>query len=583
MGKAGELTLHFGDQAAMGMYLLVVVAMGLWFSRDEKTSEDYLLGGRTIPWYAIGISYMMSLLSTYSMVMVPGEIFNNGLSLWMLGLLAPFTTILAFYVFIRFYFRLQSFTPFEYLERRYDKNVRLLVSVIYLWTRLLYLAMVLFATSKVFQGGAGWRPWATILLVGAIGIVYTVLGGMKAVVWTDVLQFFVLGGGLIVAIVFCVRATGGGFFGVITYALEHGRGPTRYAEASFYYFNPYVRLCFWLLLLGRFTEPLFYSSADQISVQRLLSTKSYEDAKKAIFANAVLSLPFMLALWYIGLAIFTYYSQHPDPNVTAGDTAFFTFVTTKLPTPLPGLIFAAMLAAAMSTLDSGMNSLSAVYVKELHIKYVKPSASESEQVVMSRLMTVAVGAFAVGMGIIIAETSETLRQSVVEAATIFGSLGVVILPAYLLAVTTERASGRLIWTLASLCWGISFGAVTWYSFSRTGLTGPIPSSAPVIPATLSAAIAAAGGWMKLARHRGATFVVAASLFPLGYGLCMAFWYLMARCTGGGQLSFQWVGIMGFMPFLVLGYGYALLFGKKQEPKKHVGLTLWSMREQVIAD
>ncbi len=577
-----DLTLPFGDMAAMGIYLLVVVVMGFWFSRDEKTSEDFLLGGRSVPWYAVGISYMMSLLSTYSMVMVPGEIFNNGLSLWMLGLLAPFTTILSFYIFIRFYFRLQSFTPFEYLERRYDKNVRLLVSVIYLWTRLLYLAMVLFATSKVFQGGAGWSPWKTILLVGVIGIVYTVLGGMKAVIWTDVLQFFVLGGGLIVAIVYCVMETGDGFFGVITYALDHGRGPTRYAEASFYYFNPYVRLCFWLLLLGRFTEPLFYSSADQISVQRLLSTKSYEDAKKAIFANAFLSMPFMLALWYIGLAIFTYYSQHPDPSVTAGDIAFFRFVTTKLPTPMPGLIFAAMLAAAMSTLDSGMNSLSAVYVKELHIKFVNPSASESEQVLMSRFATVAVGAFAVGLGIVIAETSQTLRQSVVEAATIFGSLGVVILPAYLLAVTTERASSRLIWLLASFCWGISFGAVTWYSFSRTGLTGPIPACAPLIPIGLSAALLALGAAIgRGGRRRG--FVVAAALFPLGYGLCMGFWYLMGRFTAGGELSFQWVGIMGFVPFLVLGYGYVWLFGKKQAPEKHVGLTLWTMNAKLIEE
>jgi len=138
------------DYGAMIVYLLAVVALGFYFSKSEKNSEDFLLGGRSIPFMAVGISCMMSMLSTYSLVMVPGEIFNNGLSLWVLNLSIPILQIPAFLIFIRFYFKLNSFTPFEYLEYRYDKQVRLLVAVLYTYSRAIYLAMVLFATKFFF-------------------------------------------------------------------------------------------------------------------------------------------------------------------------------------------------------------------------------------------------------------------------------------------------------------------------------------------------------------------------------------------------------------------------------------------------
>ena len=155
------------------IYMGAIVGMGYWFSRRENTSEEYLLGGRKIPWWAVGISYYMSLSSTISLVMVPGEIYNNGLSLFVLSILFPITVLLGFFLCVRFFFKLKSFTPFEYLERRYDSHVRLVVSLIYFWIRIAYISMVLFASAKVFEGAAGWSVCMTIPLVAIIGIVYT--------------------------------------------------------------------------------------------------------------------------------------------------------------------------------------------------------------------------------------------------------------------------------------------------------------------------------------------------------------------------------------------------------------------------
>jgi SSS family transporter len=571
------MNVGFWNYLVIVAYLIGVIVIGMYFSRNEKTSEDYLLGGRNMPWWAVGISFVMSLLSTYSIVMVPGEIFNHGLSMWVVGgLLGPFMMIIAFSIFIRFYFRLQSFTPFEYLEKRYDKKVRILIAVIFVWTRLIYLGMVLFATSKVFEGGFGWPSWITILVVGVIGIIYTICGGLKAVIWTDVMQFVVLAAGLIAAVTVLCLNIDGGAVGAVKYAFDQGHGLSLFSEKSFYEFNPYIRLCVWILLLDSIVAPLYYCSADQISIQRLLSTKNYKEAKKSILINPFLTLPFTFSLWFIGLAIFTYYHQNPSPMVKSGDTAFFTFISTKLPTPFPGVILAAMLAAAMSTLDSGLNSLSTIWIKEFHIPFINRQASEQKQVRLSRFATLYIGIFATVLGIMIAMFSETFKQSVVEAATIFEALAVVILPAYLLAVFSKKASSKIIWNMAFLCWGINFGGVAWYMVSKanTGITGAIPITFPLVPFIISIVLWAAFALFKKYRIISAIAHFSA-LTAFGFSIMLCFWFVMSNYGSGGELSFKWVGLPGFATFLVVGFLWTALFGKKQPPEKYEGLTLWS--------
>lgn len=575
-----NVSLHWANLLTIILYLGGVVVIGAWFSRHEETSEEYLLGGRRMPWWAVGISYMMSLLSTYSLVMVPGEIYNHGLSLYVLGPLYPLTSILMFYLFVRFYYRLEVFTPFAYLGRRYSLGVRLLITILYLWTRLIYLGMVIFSSSKVFEGAAGWPAWFTIMLVGVIGIIYTVLGGMKAVIWTDVMQFVALFFGLLITILVCAHHVTGGLWGGIAFSIKAGHGADMYGKPEFYVLNPYIRLCFWILLLGKFTEPLFYSTADQISVQRLLSTSSFKNGLKAMVVNAVAGIPFMFMMWAIGLIIFAYYSQHPDPRVTSGDTAFFTFVATKLPPPIPGLMLAAMLAAVMSTLDSGMNSLSAVGLKDLYLQYMNPDTSEKRQVLVARILTVVIGIFAMSLALFITYTSGILRESVVEAAVIWGALGAVVAPVFLVGFTTRRVSSGTIWFATLLTWGVNFGMTTWYVMSKRegGLTGPVSSTWVLVPlavAAIATVLAMLNAGPKASFHPHALWAV----FPLGYAAATGFWFIVSHVSGGGVLSFQWVHFPGFLVFLGLTYGSVLLRGKIDETRTN-GLTLWSQNEPI---
>lgn len=570
----GELNLSVIDLATIGFYLLIMVGIGVLFSRNENTSEDYLLGGRGVQWWAVGISCMMSVVSTASMVAVPGEVYNNGLSMLMLSLLYPVTSIIAFFLFIRFYFRLKSFTPFDYLERRFGPDIRLVVSSLWLFSRVIYIAIVLYASAKIFEGAAQWPVPYTVLLVGVIGIIYTMLGGIRAVIWTDVIQFFTMFGGILVAMWVCVQACDGGLTTVLTYAFDHGRGPELFADPNFYTLNPYERLSFWLLLTFALLEPIFYNSADQITVQRLLSTSSYDGAKKAVYTSSLVIIPITFIPWLIGLAVFTYYHQNPDPRVTSGDAAFFTFVSTQLPAPLPGVILASMLAAAMSTLDSGMNSLSSVLVKDFYLRSFKPNATEHDQVRLAKILTVIIGIIGVALAITISSTSTSLRESVIEIGAVWGSFAIVLGPVYLLAVTSRRVNRQVIWCSITASWGATCGMIAWYTLSKSGQTGPISAQWWIIPAVAVALLGAIVMLMHLSRLRGILAVSCLAMFLAGSTITLSFWYTMASTTNGGELSFLWLSFPGLVLMFLIGYG-SILFLPEADAVRHTGLTLWS--------
>lgn len=548
-------TLALADYVVMGLYFLFVVGLGILFSRKEKDTEEYLLGGRRMPWWVIGVSYMISLMSTISLVAIPGEAYNHGLTRGLMSVMAPFAAIGTFYLFVRFYFRTKTFTPFSYLEQRFDHRVRLLGSLVFAWTRLTYLAMVLYSSSKVFEGAAGWPVWFTVCLIGVIGIFYTTLGGMKAVVWTDFTQFIILLVGMAVITVTISASVDGGVAGIVTYAFEHERGFEGLKNPEFYSFSPYVRLTIWMMVIGIIMEFLFYNSSDQISIQRLLATSSYKQAQKSMFTFVIIGLPFAAVLWFIGLAVFSYYGQHPDEAAgLTGDTALFRYIATHLPSPLPGLVISAMLAAVMSTLDSGMNSLATVGTKDVYIQFFRRDASEQQQVLFSRVMTVVAGMFAVGVALLIASVAESIRDTIMEVNTIWGAFSAVLAPMFLIGVTTRKVQARHIIVGCVTAWVVATVLVAWYLMSKNGLEG------------LAANNAAA---------RLAQYVFSAQVTDWEHGVSTA--AVVGRALFARPVSFMFVAFPGLVVMLVIGYIPVFLPGKI-DPKKTDGLTLLTLND-----
>ena len=549
-------TLATADFAVMVVYFVFVVGLGVLFSRREKDTDEYLLGGRRMPWWVIGISYMVSLMSTISLVAVPGEAFKYGVTKSFGSLLAPFAAIGTFYLFVRFYFRVKTFTPFAYLEQRFDRRVRLLGSLVFVWTRLTYLAMVLYSSSKVFEGAAGCPVWLTVCLIGIIGVFYTTLGGMKAVVWTDFMQFIILLIGMAVITIKVSASVDGGVVGIVSYAFSHERGFEGFKHAEFYSFSPYVRLTLWMIVVGILLEFMFYNSSDQISIQRLLATSSYDQAKKSVYTFAIIGLPFAAVLWFIGLAVFAYYGQHQaEADGITGDTALYRFIAVHLPSPLPGLVIAAMLAAVMSTLDSGINSLAAVSTKDIYIEHFRPKATERQQVLFSRVITVVAGVFAIGVALLIAGVAETIKQTIMEVNTIWGAFSAVLAPIFLIGVTTRKVKSRHIIAACVAAWVVAGFAVGWYLLSKQGLDGLKANNAS---ARLLCFLFSehAPDW------EGGTTTAA----------------ILGRHLFSRPVSFLFVCFPGLLVMLVMGY-LPVLFPSKVDRDKTDGLTLWTLNNK----
>ncbi|NMA43973.1 MAG: sodium/solute symporter [Oligosphaeraceae bacterium] len=578
-----KISLSIPDYLVILVYSIGMLAAGWYFSKNKKDASDYLLGGRSMPWLPVGLSILMTFFSTYSMVMVPGEIYNHGLDLWVMALINPYVQIISVLIFTRFFFKINAFTPFEYLAYRYDKYTRLLAAVGNCIGSVLYVGMVLLSTAKIFEAAAGWPCWLSIILIGGVALIYTSSGGLRAVVWTDSVQFFVMAIGLTVLLFTLCSEVPGGAIGAVSYAFEHGHGLKRFSEPDFYSVWPYVRITFWVTLLNYVLGSLGFGTG-QMTVQRLLATGSVRKAVKAQCASSLLTTPLQLVIWFIGLAIFSYYSQNPDPRVTSGDGALFVFVSTKLPFLIPGLFISAMLAASMSTLSSCFNSDAAVWLKEVYLPYFNKKADDRQQVRFSVRATIAVGLAGIIFSLLQYLSSIWFKQTMVEVNVIFGIITVSVgLMNYVFAIFSRKACSLSFWSMLLITWGMKMPILIWYAGSKRGeiqfqssgvpgLAGPISAAWILWPALLAVLLLLLG----LAIRKKYKYAFMAALPPAGFTLGAILWYIFSH-TGDPTLpkvlSFQWVGLPNLIFSVIFMIAWHL-FGPEQPPERYRGL-IWS--------
>ena len=493
--------LHWGDYLVMAVYVAACLSLGFIFRKRGADTEDYLLAGRKMAWWVTGVSYVASLLSTVSLVAIPGEAFNHGVSLSFASFVEPFFAVATFYLFVRFYFRRKVFTPFTYLEERFDRRVRALGSVSFFLTRIVYVGLILFSSAKVFEGAAGWPAAVTITLVGAVAITYVSMGGIRAEIWSDFFHFILLVSGLALVISLCIARVDGGFGGILTYAQQHGRWFEEFGKPEFYRVEPHGRISIWLILIAVGREYLFYNSSDQISIQRLLSTGAYRTAQKSIWCVGFLSLPVAAALWFLGLAVFAFYGQHPVDTTLQGDTALFRFVATEMPPLVPGIFLSAMLAAVMSTIDSGLDSLATVTVKDFYLVFLRPDASERRQVTLSRILVIVFGILGIGMGLLLAKASSHLQSTLIEAATIAMSFQAILAPIFLIGVTTRRVDGGDILRAVAISSCVLAGMIGWY-IATQDTSAPVSFLFVPVPAMASMLVLGYGPLLWRRGHAG---------------------------------------------------------------------------------
>ncbi len=406
--EAGEAPLR--GLGAIDWLVLVGVAasligIGAYYSRRQKTAENYFMADRNMSPFLVGISLYATICSTLTYLGLPGEVVQNGPVYLGATLVAfPFVYLVVGYLVIPSIMRLKVTSAYELLEERLGLPVRLATSAAFLMTRFVWMGLMLYTTSLILVTVMGWDPaWIPLIsiITGMITTIYSLVGGYAAVVITDVLQFFILLLGAI-ATVICISVLMGGVgaWWPVSWA-------THWAPQPFFTTDPQVRVT----IVGTFVGAILWwvctSTSDQMAVQRYLSTRDVPAARRALLHNCIAASSVVVVLGLVGYAVLAFYQTNPhfvpahQSLAKNGDTLFPHFVGHFLPVGLPGLVVSGLLAAAMSSLSSGINSSATVLTKDF-IETISPNPErqESTRVKHARLLAMGVGVAAIAASLL---------------------------------------------------------------------------------------------------------------------------------------------------------------------------------------
>lgn len=405
------------DYVAVGVYLLATLGIVVWAARRQEDAEDFFLGSRRMPWLAVGMSLMATLLSTISYMGVPGEFIKNGMTM-MFGYLAiPFTMAVVLYLWVPFFMRLRLTSAYEYLERRFNYPARLLASLLFLALRLGWMSLVVYTASMALAQMTGFELFTVIGVVGVAATLYTCVGGIRAVIWNDVLQFVMLFGGTIITIGYVAWVTRSGPMDWWANVTSHA---PRHTSPQVFSWDITVRMTIVTAIMHSFFWSICTHGSDQVVLQRYFSTTSLKAARKSYLVNAVSDLSVGLLLALSGLALFSFYLSDPGalPEgmslLTSADKVLPHFYAYQLPAGLGGLFLAGFLCDAMQTLDSGVNSISAVATKDLFRRWSIKTQSRLGELALARGLTLLVGLAVTGLAYKVAYDVEHSQRNIVD-------------------------------------------------------------------------------------------------------------------------------------------------------------------------
>ena len=391
------------DWLVLAAYALLMLGVGAFYSRQNKTADDYLLGGRRMSPIALGLSLFATLVSTLSYLGNPGEMIAYGPMMATQSLAHPLIYVIVGYGLIPLLMRQPVTSAYELLESRLGMSIRQAGAGVFLLLRLGWMATILFATSSVVLVPLlglepYWTPWLCVVL-GVITALYSSSGGLKAVVMTDAIQSVTMLAGAVVTLVVITATMGGvGEWWPTVW-------PSHWQEPS-WGFDPKPRVSFGILMVSTTLWYVCTNGSDQMSIQRFLSTRDASAARKTLFVSQVTDVTVMLLLGLTGIAVLGFYRAHP-PELAAdqtlhsiGDQLFPMFIMTHMPAGLSGLVLAAILSAALSSLSSGVNSACAVLEKDFLSSRTGFSSSDAETVSRLKWLTWLVSAIAIGLSML---------------------------------------------------------------------------------------------------------------------------------------------------------------------------------------
>jgi SSS family solute:Na+ symporter len=439
------------DFAIIALYLAGITLFGLRFRKKQRTLRDYFLAGRDIPWWAIALSIVAAETSTLTIISIPGLAYDSNLAFLQVIMGYIIGRAVISFVLLPHYFRGDLYTAYELIEKRFGSRLRSLTAGLFLLTRAAAEGVRVYAVSIVVSIALGTGEVASIAIITALTLIYTFEGGLAAVIWTDVVQTAIYVGGTLVGLVTILHLVPGGWSAIHAAAANAGKFQVFDFRA-----NLWIPYTFWAGVIGGTFFTTASHGTDQLIVQRLLAARGEKQSVTALLSSGIAIL-FQFALFLIvGVLLWAYY-RTPSSAFGRPDRIYPTFIVTRMPHGISGLLIAAILAAAMSNLSAALNSLSSSAIMDFYAR-LRPQSNEKTKMRLSRIATFFWALILFALAIIALHKAGRVVEVGLQIASVaYGAL----LGAFLLGTLTRRANGT--GTMLGMICGFAVELYLWLS------------------------------------------------------------------------------------------------------------------------
>lgn len=451
-------------------YLLLMIGIGFYFNRKNKNTDDYFRGGSQIPWWAAGCSIFATMLSSLTFTGLPSKAFAQDWVYAMGNMMIPLVAILAVYIALPLYRKLDVTSAYEYLENRFSRGVRLFGSASFTLFHIFRMSVVMSLTGLALAVATPLTPAESVVLMGALSILYCTLGGIEAVIWTDTIQTIVLMGGALLAIYFMTAGADGGFLGATQMAMD----ANKFRFLNTHWDMTSTQIALWVIIFGGIGQNVSSYTADQAVVQRYMTTSSSKLAARSIWTNAIMSVVATILFFGIGTALFAFYRSNPqklDPTITT-DQIFPLFIAMEMPVGVAGLIVAGIFSAAQSTVSTSMNSTATTLVTDF-MRPLKICQDEKGYLKAAKRTTFFIGTLGTLLGLVFVNPEiKSLFDTFIKIIGLFmGVLGGLFLLGFLTrkANSTGAMTGAILGTIFMFyLW--KYTSVNGYLYTSCGIT-----------------------------------------------------------------------------------------------------------------
>lgn len=447
------INLHWIDASIILAYFAFVTCMGFYFARKNSNTEEYFVGGRSISGWVIGLSLVGTSISSVTFIAYPGDAFKTTWLRYIPNFALPLAAIFALYVFIPFFRRNKVISTYEYLERRFGSGIRTYSAIAYLFGQFVRLSIVLYLLALLMHEMTGANIYYCVVIAGLFVGLYTIFGGIDAVIWTDVSQTIILFLGGFVCLVLILTKLPGGLSQVLDVAvsdhkLGFGHMVGNHIEPIKYGIN-FTEKTFTMMLLLGFLSWLGAYTSDQCTVQRYCASKSTREARKAVVVCVFSSLPIWAFYMFLGTALYVFFKQFPTEETMQmlngeqkAEQVLPFFIINYTPIGFKGFVIASALAAAMSSLDSSINAISTIGIIDIYKRHFVKNKSDIHYLWGARIIaTFATIVMIIGAIILINAANTTVRDMMMVVTSV---LGTGLLGIYLLGFFTTQGDSRTV-------------------------------------------------------------------------------------------------------------------------------------------